>query len=29
MIKNDEVWEKLFERYKILEEVNKNGCFKI
>ena len=29
MTKNDEAWEKLFERYKILEEVNKNGCFKI
>ncbi|MGD1714257.1 type II restriction enzyme [Dapis sp. BLCC M172] len=29
MTKNDEAWEKLFERYQILEEVNKNGCFKI
>ena len=29
MTKNDEAWEKLFERYKILDEVNKNGCFKI
>ncbi|WP_293142861.1 type II restriction enzyme [Okeania sp. SIO3I5] len=29
MTKNDVGWEKLFERYKILEEVNKNGCFKI
>ena len=29
MTKNDVAWEKLFERYKILEEVNKNGCFKI
>ena len=29
MTKNDEAWEKLFERYQILEEVNKNDCFKI
>ncbi|MEM1167790.1 MAG: translation elongation factor [Cyanobacteria bacterium P01_H01_bin.35] len=29
MTKNDEAWEKLFERYQILKEVNKNGCFKI
>ncbi len=29
MTKNDEAWERLFEKYQILEEVNKNGCFKI
>ncbi|MGD1699741.1 type II restriction enzyme [Dapis sp. BLCC M229] len=29
MTKNDDAWEKLFERYQILEEVNKNGYFKI
>ena len=29
MTKNDESWEKLFEKYQILEEVNKNGCFQI
>ncbi|NES03067.1 MAG: translation elongation factor [Okeania sp. SIO2F4] len=29
MTKNDVAWEKLFERYQILKEVNKNGCFKI
>ena len=29
MTKNNEAWEKLFERYQILEEVNKNDCFKI
>jgi len=29
MTKNDVAWEKLFERYQILEEVNKNGYFKI
>ncbi|WP_287521897.1 type II restriction enzyme [Okeania sp. SIO2C2] len=29
MTKNDVAWEKLFEKYQILEEVNKNGLFKI
>ncbi|NET24300.1 type II restriction enzyme [Okeania sp. SIO1I7] len=29
MTKNDVAWEKLFEKYQILEEVNKNGFFKI
>jgi len=26
---NDKAWEKLFETHKILEEVDKNGCFEI
>lgn len=26
---NDKAWEILFERHKILEEVDKNGCFEI
>ncbi|MEB3342752.1 type II restriction enzyme, partial [Okeania sp.] len=29
MTKNDEAWEKLFEKYQILDEVNKNDFFKI
>ncbi|NES67298.1 MAG: translation elongation factor [Okeania sp. SIO2D1] len=29
MTKNDVAWERLFEKYQILEEVNKNGFFKI
>ncbi len=29
MTKNDEAWQKLFEKYQILDEVNKNGCFEI
>lgn len=29
MTKNDVSWENLFHTYQILEEVNKNGCFKI
>ncbi|MBD2039391.1 type II restriction enzyme [Microcoleus sp. FACHB-672] len=29
MTKNDESWKKLFEQYNILEEVSKNGLFKI
>ncbi|NES79367.1 MULTISPECIES: type II restriction enzyme [Okeania] len=29
MTKNDVAWKKLFEKYQILEEVNKNGLFKI
>ncbi|NEO57874.1 MAG: translation elongation factor [Okeania sp. SIO3B5] len=29
MTKNDVAWEKLFEKYQILEEINKNGFFKI
>ncbi|NEN91174.1 MAG: translation elongation factor, partial [Okeania sp. SIO3H1] len=29
MTKNDVAWEKLFEKYQILEEVNKNGFLKI
>ncbi|MDJ0553880.1 MAG: hypothetical protein QNJ68_05490 [Microcoleaceae cyanobacterium MO_207.B10] len=29
MSKNDVAWKKLFDEYKILEEVNKNGYFQI
>ncbi|MGK7918832.1 MAG: translation elongation factor, partial [Trichodesmium sp.] len=29
MTKNDVAWQKLFEKYQILEKLNKNGCFKI
>ncbi|MCL2924282.1 MAG: translation elongation factor [Trichodesmium sp. MAG_R04] len=29
MTKNDVSWENLFHTYQILEEVSKNGCFKI
>jgi hypothetical protein len=27
--KNDQAWEKLFEKYRILSEIKRNGCFKI
>ncbi|MGB3513070.1 MAG: hypothetical protein WBA93_28425 [Microcoleaceae cyanobacterium] len=29
MGKNDVAWKNLFDEHKILEEVNKKGCFKI
>jgi len=27
--KNDEAWEKIFERYGVLDEISKMGYFKI